>query len=99
MKPICFKWDEDKNRTNQSKHGIDFKESKSVFYDTNAVEYFDPDHSEEEDRFLTIGLSAKTRLLIVNYKFSEFDDYDVIRIFSSRKATKNEKKQYIKVNS
>ena len=68
MREIHFEWDENKNRTNQSKHGINFKEARSVFFDDNAIEYFDPDHSEEEDRFFIIGLSKKVRLLIVNYQ-------------------------------
>jgi uncharacterized protein len=98
MREIRFDWDENKNHTNQSKHGIDFKEARSVFFDDNAIDYFDPDHSNAEDRYLLIGLSRKARLLIVNYKFIELDESDLIRIFSSRKATKHEQKHYFEGN-
>ncbi len=98
MREIRFEWNENKNRTNKSKHGIDFREAKSVFLDDNAIEYYDPDHSAEEDRYFIIGLGRKARFLIVNYKFIELEDIDLIRIVSSRKATKREIDHYLEVN-
>ena len=62
---IIFDWDENKNKTNIAKHGVDFNEASTVFYDENALIIDDPDHSEDEDRFILIGLSYKTRVLIV----------------------------------
>ncbi len=74
------------------KHGVSFNEAKSVFYDENAIRYYDPDHSGNEDRFLMVGLSQKLRILIVCHCFQDEDS--VIRIISARKATKNEEDHY-----
>jgi len=87
-----FAWDEAKAGENQSKQGVSFDEASTVFADENARLKHDPDHSEEEDRFLLLGLSAKLRLLIVSHAYLENDE--VIRIISARKATPNERKQY-----
>jgi len=65
MNGIVFEWDESKNKANFQKHGISFEEAESVFYDQYALLIADPDHSETEDRFLLMGLSAKLRLLLV----------------------------------
>ena len=91
MKLIEFIWDEDKNKSNKKKHGIFFDEASSVFYDEEAIEYFDPDHSDQEDRFLLLGMSAKLRLLVVCHCVREAD---IIRIISARKATRSEEKNY-----
>lgn len=64
MKPLTFSWDDRKNKANQKKHGISFEEAQSVFFDENAIEFFDPDHSEKEDRFLLLGLSYRLRILV-----------------------------------
>jgi len=56
---ISFSWDKRKDEANKKKHGISFDEAKTVFYDENAIRYFDPDHSDDEDRFLMVGLSHK----------------------------------------
>ena len=92
MKPLRFSWDERKNKTNQKKHGISFEEAQTVFFDENAIEYYDPDNSEDEDRFLMLGLSRRIRVLVVSYCLRE--EGDEIRIISSRKATKKEQEIY-----
>jgi uncharacterized DUF497 family protein len=89
---ISFSWDSRKNEANKKKHGISFEEAKTVFYDETAIRYFDPDHSEDEDRFLMVGLSQSLRILIVYHCFREKDS--VIRIISARKATKSEEDTY-----
>lgn len=94
MDRIKFEWDENKNRTNQNKHGISFTEAQTVFYDDEALVIDDPEHSEEEERFIILGLSNKANLLVVChcYRASE----TVIRIISARKATKTESQFYSK---
>jgi hypothetical protein len=57
MQSISFSWDDRKARANQKKHGVSFNEAQAVFFDGNATEFFDPDHSESENRFLVLGLS------------------------------------------
>ncbi len=89
---ISFSWDERKNEVNQKKHGVPFDEAKTVFYDENAIRYFDPDHSDDEDRFLMVGMSQRLRILIVSHCFREEDL--VIRIISARKATRSEEDIY-----
>jgi len=90
MKSLSFSWDNRKNNSNQKKHAVSFEEAQTVFFDENAIEYFDPDHSDEEDRFVLIGNSYKKRLLIVVHTERE----NRTRIISARKTTKNERKQY-----
>ena len=92
MSSIAFEWDESKNKANLQKHGISFEEAESVFYDQYALLIADPDHSETEDRFLLMGLSAKLRLLLVCHCF-EVDD-GLIRVISCRKASKQEMSLY-----
>ena len=87
-----FAWDEVKAEANQRKHGVSFEEASTVFADENGRLKHDPDHSQEEDRFILLGFSAKLRLLIVCHAYRENDDQ--IRIISARKATPNERKQY-----
>ena len=89
---IHFEWDEPKNRINQLKHHVSFEEASSVFYDINALILDDPDHSHEEDRFLIIGISRKSRICIVSHCYRNKDE--TIRIISARKATKREIKSY-----
>lgn len=92
MDEIKFSWDSRKAKQNIKKHKVSFEEDATVFYDENAIEFFDPDHSEDEDRFLMLGLSWRLRALVVCYcsrkKGSE------IKIISARKATKKEEKAY-----
>ena len=92
MNSLRFEWDELKNTQNQKKHGISFEEAQTVFFDERAVEFYDETHSDWEDRFLLLGLSAKFRILLICHCF-RYDD-SVIRIISARKATKQEQKFY-----
>ena len=92
MKDIYFDWSEAKNKANARKHGVSFEEAKSVFYDEFALLIADPDHSENEDRFVLLGLSAKLRLLLVCHCF-EADD-GLIRVISCRKANRKEMSLY-----
>jgi uncharacterized DUF497 family protein len=92
MKPLRFSWDDRKNKTNQKKHGISFEEAQTIFFDEDAIEYYDPDHSEDEDRFLMLGLSYRIRVLVVSYCLRR--EGAEIRIISSRKATKKEQEVY-----
>ncbi len=89
---IRFEWDGAKNKLNRSKHGIWFEEAQSVFDDLTSHVFSDPEHSDEEDRFLILGVSSAARLLIVVHCYKESDS--VIRIISARKATKKEAKYY-----
>ncbi|MEJ2745844.1 MAG: BrnT family toxin [bacterium] len=90
-----FEWDPEKARANKRKHKVSFESASTVFRDPSALSVFDPEHSESEERWLTLGISATGTLLIVNHTYAQFDDSTVrIRIISSRKATKRETKQY-----
>jgi uncharacterized protein len=92
MSGIRFEWDERKNRENKKKHGISFEEAQTVFLDENAIRYFDPDHSANEDRFLMLGMSFMLRVLVVCHCYRASDA--VIRIISARKANKREQSNY-----
>ena len=92
MDAIDFSWDEGKNRENARKHGISFEEASTAFSDENARLKHDPDHSQDEDRFILLGFSAKLRLIVVSHVYRQ--DGQQIRIVSARKATRNERKQY-----
>jgi len=92
MTSISFSWDDRKNIANQKKHRISFEEAQSVFFDEHAIEYYDPDHSESEDRFLMLGLNYQVRVLVVSYTLRK--DGTEIRIISARKATRREQKAY-----
>ena len=84
-----FEWDEEKAKENLEKHGIDFADAATVFDDTMALTMPDPT-SEEEDRFVTLGMDALGRLLVVAYTWRD----DRIRPISARKATRRERRQY-----
>ncbi len=92
MTEIIFEWDDKKDKTNKRKHGISFEEARTAFYDENAIQYFDPDHSDEEDRFILLGISYKLKVLVVCHCFRENDS--IIRIISARKADKDEEYEY-----
>ena len=92
MGSIKFEWDENKNRINQKKHGISFDEAKTVFYDEEALVIDDPEHSEEEERFIILGLSSRANLLVVCHCCRDSDT--IIRIISARKATRTETGYY-----
>ena len=89
---LRFEWDDNKNKINQDKHNISFEEAQTVFYDDDALLKDDPDHSEDEERFLLLGLSTEANILVVVHCYRADDS--VIRIISARKATKTERKQY-----
>lgn len=91
---LKFEWDENKNQTNIKKHGVSFEEACSVFNDEDALIINDESHSQNEERFILIGFSYKYNLLIVCHCYRQNDS--VIRIISARKATKTEKKEYVK---
>ena len=84
----AFVWDDDKADANYAKHGVTFEEARSVFYDADARLIADPDHSDDEDRFVILGFSQKPRLLVVCHCYRENDS--VIRIISARKAIRKE---------
>lgn len=92
MLELQFEWDESKNAENQQKHGISFEEARTVFSDENALLISDPDHSDDEERFILLGLSSTLRSLIVCHCYRH--DSDVIRIISARKATRTEWNRY-----
>lgn len=89
MKPN-FEWDPNKAQSNIHKHDVDFDEASSVFDDPMFITFLDEEHSIDEERYITIGLSIKGRLLLVAHA----ERNDRIRIISARKATKNEEKFY-----
>ena len=92
MNPLQFTWDPVKARANAEKHGVTFEEARTVFFDENALEFYDDVHSEWEERFLLLGVSGALRLLLVCHCVKE--EEGLIRIISARKATKNEAKWY-----
>ena len=92
MKELHFEWDSEKADANSRKHRVSFEEAASVFYDGLAVEFYDDDSSEWEDRFLLLGLSVNLQLLMVCHCYRV--DESIIRIISARKATKNEAQHY-----
>ena len=92
MNEVSFSWDDRKERDNRRKHGVSFEEAATAFADENARVKHDPDHSQDEDRFLLLGFSAKLRLLVVVHAYRQ--DETEIRIISARKAVPKERKQY-----
>ena len=92
MKRITFEWDDRKTKSNIAKHGVSFEEAQSVFFDDQAIQFWDDANSHNEERFLMLGFSNKFRILLVLHCYRESDS--TIRIISARKATKNEKKEY-----
>lgn len=89
---IEFEWDSAKATANFRKHGVSFEEAQSIFYDEFAVQFFDEEHSGDEERFLLLGMSTEARLLLVCH--CERDAGNIIRIISARKATKRESTFY-----
>ncbi|MFI3121313.1 MAG: BrnT family toxin [Methylococcaceae bacterium] len=85
-----YDWDKNKAITNLSKHGVSFEEAKTVFDDPSYVDFYDPDHSLEEHRFILLGESAQGRLLFVSY----MERNNGIRLISAREATLLERKAY-----
>jgi len=93
---IKFEWNTVKAVTNVKKHGVSFEEAKSVFFDDFALQFFDQENSDTEDRFLMLGISNETNILLICH--CERDDGNTIGLISARKATKNESKNYQRVH-
>lgn len=89
---MIFVWDNSKSLANKKKHGVSFEEAETVFYDKSARLIADPDHSDDEDRFVLLGMSSELKLLVVVHVYKENDE--IIRIISARKATKHEQAKY-----
>jgi uncharacterized DUF497 family protein len=89
---ITFEWDATKASSNKRKHSVSFDEAKTVFLDENAIVIHDPEHSDNEERFIILGLSTAPRLLVVCHCFRHKGG--IIRIISARRATKKESTQY-----
>jgi uncharacterized protein len=87
---LVFEWDETKANSNEAKHGVSFHEAITVFSDINALTIYDVTHSDDEERYITMGFSQRLRILLVVY--TEYEP--VIRIISARKATSREQKHY-----
>ena len=85
-----FEWDENKAARNLSKHSISFEEARTVFDDPLYVDFYDPDHSDDEERYLIIGQSSQGRLLIVSYT----EKGDLIRLIGTRVVTRAEREAY-----
>ena len=84
MKKLVFEWNKRKENANIKKHGISFNEARTTFYDENAVQFFDPDHSDEEDRFILVGVSYRLNTLVVCHCFRENEI--TVRIILSQKS-------------
>ncbi len=89
---MTFEWDDHKNRLNIKKHGVSFEEAHTVFFDPLTKVAPDPEHSDEEDRFVAVGRSSDARLLLVIQCFREKNE--IIRIVSARKLTRRERRDY-----
>lgn len=87
---LSFEWDKEKAALNVAKHAVSFDEAMTVFSDLLATTIYDPDHSDDEDRYLSLGMSSEGRLLVVSFT----DREDRIRIISARVANRRERKQY-----
>ena len=89
---IKFEWDESKAAQNLKKHGVSFDEAKAVFFDDFAVQFYDSEHSSTEDRFIMLGMSLQSRILVVCH--CERAAGELVRIISARKASKRETSFY-----
>ncbi len=92
MADVRFEWDPRKSRTNKAKHGVSFEEARTAFLDEYARVIPDPQHSDDEDRFVLLGLSVQLQLLVVCHCYREAGQ--VIRIISARRADPTERRQY-----
>ena len=92
MKRLRFEWDPRKAAANLRKHGVSFEEARTVFYDESALLRPDEDHSDDEDRFILLGLSGRLRTVVVCHCHRH--DAEVIRLISARKANSAERQQY-----
>ena len=94
MKKLVFEWDNKKNTSNIRKHGVSLEEAQTVFFDENAIEFDDPGHSIQEERFILLGLSQSLKVLVVCHCYRTVESK--IRIISARKATKKEQGAYFR---
>ena len=94
MIELKFEWDVNKDKANTKKHGVTFDEARTVFFDEYAIDFFDPEHSDIEDRFILLGNSFKLNTIVVCHCFRE--DETKVRIISARKANQQEQKAYWK---
>lgn len=92
MKELIFEWDKKKEKANVQKHGVSFEDARTAFYDEHALQFFDPDHSEDEERFILLGTNHKLKALVVCHCFRESET--LIRIISARTADKEERDAY-----
>jgi uncharacterized DUF497 family protein len=92
MNELVFEWDQRKEKSNIKKYHLSFEDARTAFYDENAIQFYDPDHSDEEERFILLGLSFKSQILVVCHCFRESET--VIRIISARKADRDEELAY-----
>jgi len=92
MNSLTYAWDKRKESANIKKHGVSFHEASTVFLDDLSMTFYDPDHSDDEDRFITLGISSTGRLLFVSHA----DRGVTTRIVSAREATKKEREGYEK---
>ena len=92
MADLVFEWDPAKAAANVRKHGVSFDEAETVFSDEHALLLDDPEHSADEDRFVLIGLSSASRMVVVCHCYQE--RANVIRLISARKATRTERHEY-----
>ena len=91
-----FEWDPIKASENYRKHGLRFEQAATVFMDPKALSVYDTEHSDKEERWVTLGLSAGGPILIVHHTFEDINDNNIrIRIFSTRKAGKHQIEQYM----
>jgi len=91
-----FEWDKKKEKINIQKHGVTFEQASYVFADKFALNRFDNEHSEDEERWVLLGKSLNETLLLIIHTFRNDDKIEFVRIISARKATKKEKKTYHK---
>lgn len=94
MKKLIFTWDDNKNLSNERKHGVSFEEAQAVFFDENAIEFDDPDHSINEERFILLGLDQSLKVLVVCHCYR--NNESEIRIITARKATRKEQTVYFR---
>lgn len=91
---LLFEWDPAKAASNLRKHGLDFDTAAQVFHDPLALTLYDDDHSEQEERWITLGQVESRKLVVVAHTWRENDTTTRVRIISARLATKHEERQY-----
>jgi uncharacterized protein len=93
---LRFEWDPDKAETNIRKHGVSFSESCLVFADPFVLSFPDPDHSGDEDRWISLGVGGPGKLLIVVHTYRKRNGDEIVQIITARRATVRERRQYRK---